>query len=175
MTFRVLWWPLAFLDRDLCQNIHIIRVYLKLLSIKTSHHNTTLSIFFSFFYQGFLSRTRTIHRTAGEGRGPFFIPLYHFHPLMNIQTFICNFACENTIHIFNRNACIYQTATQWYFTTLSNYHLFDWLMMWSYFCLLDDLILSFCYSTFDTGNRWTRTITLVLQANRLTKCASHFI
>ena len=43
------------------------------------------------------------------------------------------------------------------------------------FCLLDDLILGFCYSNFDTGNRWTRTITLVLQANRLTKCASHFI
>ena len=86
-----------------------------------------------FFYQGFLSRTRMIHRTAGEGRGPFFIPLYHFHPLMNIQTFICNFACEMTIHIFNRNACIYQTATRWYFTTLSNYHLFDWLMMWSLF------------------------------------------
>ena len=131
MTFRVLWWPLAFLDRDLCQNIHIIRVYLKWLSIKACHHNITLSIF--FFYQGFLSRTRMIHRTAGEGRGPFFIPLYHFHPLMNIQTFICNFACEMTIHIFNRNACIYQTATRWYFTTLSNYHLFDWLMMWSLF------------------------------------------
>ena len=38
----------------------------------------------SFFYQGFLSRTLTTHRTAGEGRGPLFIPLYHFHPLKNI-------------------------------------------------------------------------------------------
>ena len=26
--------------------------------------------------------------------GTIFIPLYHFHPLTNIQTFICNLACE---------------------------------------------------------------------------------
>ena len=42
----------------------------------------------------------TIHRIAGEGRGPFFIPLYQFHPLTNIETFICNFACEMTITYF---------------------------------------------------------------------------
>ena len=38
----------------------------------------------------------TTHRAAGEGRGPSFIPLYHVHPLKNIQTFIYNFACEMT-------------------------------------------------------------------------------
>ena len=27
-----------------------------------------------FLYKGFLSQTLTIHRTAGEGRGPSFIP-----------------------------------------------------------------------------------------------------
>ena len=53
-----------------------------------------------FFYQGFLSQTLMTHRTAGEGRAPSFVPLYHFHPLMNIQTFICNFACETTITYF---------------------------------------------------------------------------
>ena len=57
-------------------------------------------IYAFFFYQGFLSRTLTTHRTAGERRGPFFIPLYHFHPLTNIQTFIYNFACEMTITYF---------------------------------------------------------------------------
>ena len=55
---------------------------------------------FFFFYHGFLSRTLTTHRTAGEGRGPSFIWLYHSHPLTNIQTFICNFACEMTITYF---------------------------------------------------------------------------
>ena len=53
-----------------------------------------------FFYQGFLSQTPANHRTTGEGRGPSFIPLCHFHPLTNIQTFICNFACQMTIPYF---------------------------------------------------------------------------
>ena len=29
-------------------------------------------------------------------------------------------------YIFNCNPCIYQTATRWEFTALSNYHLTDW-------------------------------------------------
>ena len=44
-----------------------------------------------FFLSGFSSQTLTIHMTAGEGRGPSFIPLYHFHPLTNTEAFICNF------------------------------------------------------------------------------------
>ena len=43
-------------------------------------------------------------------------------------------------------------------------------------CLLDDLILGFCYSILirETGGlKLASTITLVLQAKRLTKCASH--
>ena len=42
-------------------------------------------------------------------------------------------------------------------------------------CLLDELILGFCYSdlTLETGGfELASTITLALQANRLTKCAS---
>ena len=62
--------------------------------------NGKLHIFDYFFYQGFLSRTLTTHRTAWEGRGPSFIPLYHFHPLTNIQTIICNFAREMAITYF---------------------------------------------------------------------------
>ena len=53
-----------------------------------------------FFYQSFLSRTLSNHRTAGEEKGLSFIPLYRFHPLTNIQTFIFNFACEMTITSF---------------------------------------------------------------------------
>ena len=43
-------------------------------------------------------------------------------------------------------------------------------------CLLDELILGFCYSdlTLETGGfALASTIILVLQANRLIKCASH--
>ena len=48
----------------------------------------------------FQSISLTTHRTAEERRGPFSIPLYHFHPLTNIQTFMCNFAREMTITYF---------------------------------------------------------------------------
>ena len=62
------------------------------------------------------------------------------------------------------------------FTTLSNYQLIDWLIDDAMFvCLLDELILDFCYSdlTRETGGcKLISTFTLVLQANRLTKCAS---
>ena len=43
-------------------------------------------------------------------------------------------------------------------------------------CLLDELILGFCYSdlTLETsGFELASSIILILQANRLTKCASH--
>ena len=53
-----------------------------------------------FFLSGFSSQTLTIHRIAGEGRGPSFTSLYHFHPLTNIETFICDFVCEMTITYF---------------------------------------------------------------------------
>ena len=60
------------------------------------------------------------------------------------------------------------------------YHLiglpFEWLIDDTMFVfLLDELILGFCYShlTLETGGfELASTITLVLQANRLTKCAS---
>ena len=61
------------------------------------------------------------------------------------------------------------------------YHLielpFEWLIDDAMFvCLLDELILGFCYSdlTLETGGfELASTITFVLQVNRLTKCASH--
>ena len=45
-------------------------------------------------------------------------------------------------------------------------------------CLLDDLILGFCYRILTQANgefEFSSAITLVLQANRLTKCASSSI
>lgn len=45
-------------------------------------------------------------------------------------------------------------------------------------CLLDELLLGFCYSdlTLETGGlELTLTTTLALQASRLTECASHIL
>ena len=60
------------------------------------------------------------------------------------------------------------------------YHLIEWPFEWfiddaMFVCLLDELILGFHYSnlTLKTGGfELPSAITLVLQANRLTKCAS---
>ena len=49
-----------------------------------------------FGQQVHFQQTLTIHWTTGEGREPYFIPPYHFHPLLNFQTFICKFSCEMT-------------------------------------------------------------------------------
>ena len=49
------------------------------------------------------------------------------------------------------------------------------MMQLLFVCLLDELILGFCYSdlTLETGGfELASTITIVLQVNRLTKCAS---
>ena len=49
-------------------------------------------------------------------------------------------------------------------------------MLVSVCLLLEDLILDFCYSSlsFETvGSKLTSTISIVFQANRLTKCARH--
>ena len=81
-------------------------------------------------------------------------------------------------HIFNRIACIYQTATRWglppYRITI--WHLIDWWcdikFLFVYVMISFQL---FCYSNLRRktgGFKLVSTINLVLQANRLTKCAS---
>ena len=84
-------------------------------------------------------------------------------------------------HIFNRTTCIYQAATRW---DLSPYRITIWL--------IDNVTLSFCLFTWwfdysflvtvmwdgkpvDSHLRRLASVTVVLQVNRLTKCASHMI
>ena len=84
-------------------------------------------------------------------------------------------------HIFNRTTCIYQAATRW---DLSPYRITIWL--------IDNVTLSFCLFTWwfdysflvtamwdgkpvDSHLRRLALVTVVLQVNRLTKCASHMI
>ena len=58
------------------------------------------SINIFFFFQGF-PFTDTDHSQDSRGReGLFFIPLYHFQPLTNIQTLIYNFAYQMNITYF---------------------------------------------------------------------------
>ena len=131
--------------------------------------------FFFFFYQGFLSKTLTIHRTAREGRGPSFIPLYHFQPLTNIQRFFATLHMRWLLRAFNRNACVYQAATRW---DLPPYRITIWLVdWWCNVCLFtwwfDSRLL---LQRFDIGNRWIWTCIgspPYITRERLTKCGSH--
>ena len=87
---------------------------------------------------------------------------------MNIQTFTWNFACEMAVTYSNRTAFIYQTATRW---DLPPYRINIWLIdgvKLVFVCLLDDLMLGFCYSNLDTGEtgglEFASTITYSLNA-----------
>ena len=59
-------------------------------------------------------------------------------------------------HIFNRNACVYQTATRW---DLPPYRITIWLIdWWCNVCLFTWWIDSmFLLQRFDIGNRWIWT------------------
>ena len=56
--------------------------------------------FFSLSWLSFIDTDDSQDSKGREGWGPFFIPLYHFHPLSNIETFVCNFSCKMTITYF---------------------------------------------------------------------------
>ena len=129
-----------------------------------------------FFLSGFSSQTLTIHRIAGEERGSSFystLPLPPTHEHWDIYLQLCMW---DDYHVFLIATLV--------FTRLlldEIYHLielpFEWLIDDAMFvCLFDELILGFCYSdlTLKTGGfELASTITLVLQANWLTKCACH--
>ena len=130
-----------------------------------------------FFYHGFLSRTLTNRKTAGEGRGPSFIPLYYFYPLTNIQTFTLQLCTWDEYHVYLIALIYLPGCYSVRFTTLSNYYLIDWWCNVD-FCLFAcwfDFRFRYSYLTWETGGlELASTIILVLQANRLTKskCAS---
>ena len=101
------------------------------------------------------------------------LPLLPAHKYSDIYLQLCIWD-DYLSRIFNRNACVYQAATWW---DLPPYWIAIWLIDGAMFvCLLHNLILGFCYSSLTGeigGFELASTITLVFQANRLNKCASH--
>ena len=123
-----------------------------------------LTDYFFFYYRGFLPLTLTTYRIAGERRESAIVILHYFQPLRNIQTCICNFACEMAItYLFTR------LLLQW---NLPLYRITIWLIddvMLIFVCLLDELILGFRHGnlTRETGRlQLESTIILVLQPNQ---------
>ena len=112
----------------------------KLERLITKNHFSYIYEYIYFFLSGISFADTDNSQTSREREG---ILLYHFHPLTNMQTFICNFACEMTITYFCRTACIYQIATRW---DLPPYRITIWLIndvTLLFSCLHDDLILAF--------------------------------
>ena len=108
-----------------------------------------------FYLSGFSSQKLTIHRTAGERRGPSFIPLYNFHPLTNIGTFICMW---DDYHVFLIATLVFTRLLLdgiYHFNQLP----FEWLIDDAMFvCLFTWWIdTRFLLERFDIGNRWIWT------------------
>ena len=110
---------------------------------------------------------------AGEGRGTILFQSTTSTRSRTLRHLFATLHVRWLSHIFNRNACIYQIATRW---GLPSY----WITIW----LIDDVILIFVYlhvelilgfvtSIWHEKLELASTIILVLQANQLTKCASH--
>ena len=117
--------------------------------------------------------------TGQQGKGGEDHLLFHSTTSTHSRTFTHLFA---TLHvrwlsqIFNRNACNYQTATRW---DLPPYRFLIWLIdnvILNFVYLPVELILVFVTAIWhETPVDWNshRLSTLYLEANRLTRCASH--
>ena len=121
------------------RHVCILFIKIKLATYLWSCWQTQLKGKF-FFYQNFLSRTPTTHRTVGERRGPSFIPLYHLKPLTNIQTFILQLCTWDDFHIFLNAPLVFTRLLLGEIYHLIIEVLFDWLMMWCWFLFVYLLI-----------------------------------
>ena len=141
------------------------------------HKHTDLTYIHILFFVGVFFH-RHCRFTEQQGKGMDRV-LFHFTTFTRSRTFRHSSATlymKWLPHIFSRIACVYQIATRW---DLPPYWITIWLIdntLLVFVCLLNDLILSFCYShlTQEAGVfELASTALLVLQANRLIKCASH--
>ena len=141
-----------------------------------SKESTCFGFFLFFFLSGF-SFTDTDNSQDSRGREGTI--LFHSTTSTRSRTFRHLFATLHVrwlSHIFNRTACIYQAATRW---DLPPYRITIWLIddvMLVFDCLLANLLVGFVAAIslekpVDSNSQ--RLSSLYLQANRLTKCASH--
>ena len=83
-----------------------------------------------YFLSGFSFTDTGDSQDSKGSEGTIFFSLYHFQPLTNIQTSICNFACEITMAYFWSHRLYLPDSTRW---DLPPY----WITIW----LIDDTML----------------------------------
>ena len=129
-----------------------------------------------FFLLGF-SLKNTGNSQDSRGReGTIFYFTLPLPPLTNIQKFICNFAPEMTITYFQSQRMYLPDCCSMRFATLLNCYLIDWWcdVDFRLFACCFDFRFYYSYLTWETGGRKLASIIIpVLEAIRLTKCASH--
>ena len=113
-------------------------------------------LYFFFLYQGFLHRHWRFTEQQGKGGDHL---LFHSTTSTRSRTLRHLFATLHVrwlSHIFNHNACVYQTATQW---DLPPYRITIWVIeWWCNICLFIWWIdTRFLLQRFDIGNRWIWT------------------
>ena len=108
-----------------------------------------------FFYQGFLFWHWKFTGQEGKGGDHHLFHSVTSTRLRTLRHFFATLHVRWQSRIFNRNACVAcfsQTATQW---DSPPYRITIWLIDDAMFvCLLDELILGFCYNNFDIRNWW---------------------
>ena len=125
-----------------------------------------------FFYQGFLHRRWRFTGQQGRGEDHLLFRSTTSTRSRKLRYLFATLHVRWLSRIFNRNACVYQTATR---RDLPAYRITIWVIDWWYsFCLFTwQIDTKFLLQPLDMetgGFELASTITLVLQANRLTKC-----
>ena len=133
-----------------------------------------MTIYYFFSVRVFFHRHWRFTGQQGKGGGHLLFHSTTSTCLRTLRHLLATLHVRWLSRIFNRNACVYHTASRW---DLPPHQITIWVIDDAMFvCLLDALILGFCYSdlTLETcGFELASTTTIVLQAKRLTKCASH--
>ena len=132
------------------------------------------NLVYNFFFLSGFSFTDTDDSQDSMGReGTIFYSTLPLPPAHEHSGTYLQFCMWDDCHIFSIATLVFTRLLL--DEILPPYRITIWLIDEVKFvlvCLLDDLILGFCYSNLDTGNRWLElasTIALVLQANRLSK------
>ena len=153
----------------------IIILQLLLTVVSTSVYYLHMCCFFSI--RVFFTDTDNSQDSRGS-KGTIFYSTLPLPPTHEQSDIYLQLGMWDDYHIFSHTItfCIYQTTIRWdlrFWWYRIIIRLIDNVML-LFVCLLDDLILAFCYSnlTRETGElELALTITLVLGANLLTKCA----
>ena len=154
----------------------IFRLYKQNIIMLWSMDKQFSSASLFFFLSGFSFRDTDDSQDSRGRDGTIFYSTLPLPPANEYSDIYLQLCMWDDYHIFLIAPLVF---TRLLLTTLSNYHLIDWWCDTKFFCLFTwwfDSSFFFVTAIWDGetgGFELVSTITLVLQANQPTKCASH--